>query len=110
MPANPYLAEKSFEIGKYYLKQKNYDAAIARFEDAIRHRRDHARAHMMLGEAYEKKREYRKAIEYYQKFLAILPNAPEAEKVKKKVEKLEAKLPKANTSLLRIGVPRESMG
>lgn len=89
---DPYRAEKSIEIGRYYLKKGNYDAAIDRFLEAIHYRSDYALPRRLLGEAYEKKGEKQLAIEAYTKYLEILPQAEDAEKVRKKIRQLEKEL------------------
>jgi Tfp pilus assembly protein PilF len=85
---DPYKAEKNIEVGLFYLKKKNYDAAIERFKDAIRYKPNFARAHLLLGEAYEKKGDKQEAIAWYQKYLQILPSADDAEKTRKRIQKL----------------------
>jgi len=45
----------------------------------------------MLGEAYEKKREYTKAVDAYNKYLRILPHAADEAKIKKTISDLEEK-------------------
>ena len=85
---DPYHAEKSVEIGTYYMKKGNYDAAIERFQDATRHRPNFARAYRLLGEAYEKKGDKGEAVKAYRKYLEILPSAEDAGKTKKRIEKL----------------------
>lgn len=89
---NPYLAEKNVEVGTFYLKKKNYDAAIERFLDAIRYKSNHAKAHRLLAEAYDKKGDKADAVVYYRKYLEILPAAEDAEKVRKRIEKLNRDL------------------
>jgi len=89
---NPYLAERSLEVGEFYLKKKNYDAAISRLLECISYKPNYAKPHLLLGLAYEKKREYADAIEYYSKYLEILPQAEDAPKVRKRIEKLKRKL------------------
>ena len=91
---DPYAAEKNIEVGKFYLKKKNYDAAIERFKQAIADRPGYALPHRLLGEAYEKKREYASAAEQYEKFLAIVPNSPEAADVRKRLDSVRKKIPK----------------
>ena len=86
---NPFKAEKAVEIGIHYLKKKNYDAAIERFLEAIQHKSNHAKAHRLLGEAFERKREFADAIAYYEKYLEILPAAEDAEKIQKRIAKLK---------------------
>src|SRR3990172_6632513 len=36
-PFNPLAAEKSLKVGDYYLKRKNYDAAIQRYMEALQY-------------------------------------------------------------------------
>lgn len=89
---NPLRAEQSLKVGEFYLRKKNYDAAIDRFHDAIRYKPDFALPHRRLGEAYEKKREKAKAVEYYRKYLEILPAARDANQIRKRIAKLEREL------------------
>jgi Tfp pilus assembly protein PilF len=88
----PFKAEKSVEVGMFYLKKKNYDAAIERFLDALNYKPGFARPHLLLGEAFEKKREFEDSIMHYTAYLEILPNAGDADKVRKKITQLEKKL------------------
>jgi tetratricopeptide (TPR) repeat protein len=88
----PFKAEKSVEVGMYYLKKKNYDAAIERFQDALRFKPGFARPHLLLGRAYEKKGDFEDSILHYTAYLEILPNAEDAKKVRKKITGLEKKL------------------
>jgi tetratricopeptide (TPR) repeat protein len=88
----PFKAEKSVEVGMYYLKKKNYDAAIERFQDALRFKPGFARPHFLLGQAYEKKGELEDSILHYTAYLEILPNAEDAKKVRKKITGLGKKL------------------
>lgn len=88
----PFKAEKSVEVGMYYLKKKNYDAAIERFQDALRYKPGFARPHLLLGQAYEKKGDLEQSILHYTAYLEILPNADDAKKIRKKIANLENKL------------------
>jgi len=54
---DPLHAEKSMEVGTFYLKKGNYDAAIDRFMDATRFPAQASQALEAAGEAYEKKHE-----------------------------------------------------
>lgn len=87
-PYNPYRAEKSVEVGLFYFKKKNYDAAIERFKDAIRFKPNFARPHQLLGESYEKKGDKKEAIAWYRKYLEILPSADNADAIRKRIDKL----------------------
>jgi tetratricopeptide (TPR) repeat protein len=86
---DPLHAEKSIEIGTFYLKKGNYDAAIDRFMDATHFQPMLARPWRLLGEAYDKKHDDGRAIESYKKYLEILPGAEDAVKVRKHIAALE---------------------
>ena len=95
-PANPvfdpFHAEKSIEIGTFYMKKGNYDAAIDRFEDATRFQPSLAKPWRLMGEAYEKKHAYGRAVESYKKYLEVFPGAEDSAKVMKRIAMLEQKL------------------
>lgn len=86
------MAEKNVEVGRFYLKKGNYDAAIDRFKEALLYRPNFAKPYLYLGEAYEKKGEKGTAIENYQEYLKINPRTPDAEKIQKRITKLKAAL------------------
>jgi tetratricopeptide (TPR) repeat protein len=88
---DPLHAEKSIEVGTFYMKKGNYDAAIDRFTDATHFQPKLARPWRLLGEAYEKKHDNGSAIESYKKYLEIFPGAEDAAKVKKRISMLEEK-------------------
>jgi tetratricopeptide (TPR) repeat protein len=89
---DPYHAEKSVEIGQYYMKKGNYDAAIDRFQDAARYKPNFARPYRLMGEAYEKKGQKAEAVTSYRKYLEIVPSAPDAGSIRKRIEKLSRQL------------------
>jgi tetratricopeptide (TPR) repeat protein len=88
---DPLHAQRSIDIGTFYLKKGIYDAAIERFVDATNYQPTLATPWKLLGETYEKKHEYPKALEAYNKYLQILPRAPDAAKIKKTIADLEEK-------------------
>jgi tetratricopeptide (TPR) repeat protein len=87
---DPLRAEKSIEIGAFYMKRGNYDAAIERFQDAARFQPKLARPYALLGEAYEKKGQIDNAVANYKKYLDVYRTAPDREKILKRIEKLES--------------------
>ncbi len=91
-PSDPYHAEKSLEIGKFYMKKGKYDAAIERFQEAIAYKPKFAIPRRLIAEAYEKKNDKAAAIEWYRKYLEVLPQAEDAEKVRKRIEALSKEL------------------
>jgi tetratricopeptide (TPR) repeat protein len=88
---DPLHAQKSIEVGTFYLKKGNYDAAIDRFMDATRFQPKLAMSWKLLGEAYEKKHDNGSAIDSYKKYLELFPGAEDAAKVKKRIALLEEK-------------------
>jgi hypothetical protein len=88
---DPLHAERSLEVGRFYLNKGAYDAAIDRFVEASNYQPTLAMPWKLLGEAYEKKHEYSKAVESYNKYLRILPHAADAAKIKKLISELEEK-------------------
>jgi tetratricopeptide (TPR) repeat protein len=85
---DPVRAEKDLEVGQYYMKKGDVDAAIDRFEDAITAKPGFAVPFRYLGEAQEKKGLKKQAIKSYQRYLDLVPHADDADKTKKKIEKL----------------------
>jgi tetratricopeptide (TPR) repeat protein len=85
---NPLPAQQDIEVGMYYLHKGDIDAAIDRFLDAIEQRPNFAKPRLLLGKAYEKKHDNESAVKYYKEYLKVLPGAPDAKEVQKKIEKL----------------------
>jgi tetratricopeptide (TPR) repeat protein len=85
---DPLRAEKDLEVGQYYMRKGDVDAAIDRFQDATVAKPGYAIPFRFLGEAQEKKGLKKPAIKSYQRYLDLLPHADDADKVKKKIEKL----------------------
>ena len=88
---DPLHAEKSVEIGIFYFKKGNYDAAINRFTDATHYEPKLAKPWRLLGESYEKKHDATRAVESYKKYLEIVPAAEDAAKITKRIAELEEK-------------------
>ena len=88
---DPLHAQRSLDVGKFYLNKGAYDAAIDRFIESSNYQPSLAAPWRFLGDAYEKKHEYAKAADAYNKYLQILPNAPDAAKIKKQISDLEEK-------------------
>jgi tetratricopeptide (TPR) repeat protein len=82
------LASNDVEVGKFYLNKHKYDAAISRFDSAVKHDPGWADPYQLLGEAYEKKDDPKKAIADYRKYLDIKPYAKDAKKIEERIEKL----------------------
>jgi tetratricopeptide (TPR) repeat protein len=88
---DPFHAQQDIDVGMFYLHKGDVDAAISRFEDAITRRANFAKPRLLLAECYEKKGDPSEAVRYYKEYLQVLPNAPDAKKVREKIEKLSQK-------------------
>jgi tetratricopeptide (TPR) repeat protein len=88
---NPFPAQQDIEVGTFYLHKGDVDAAIDRFLDAIQQRPNFAKPRLLLGQAYEKKHDNENAVKYYKEYLKVLPGAPDAKQVQKKIETLSRK-------------------
>jgi tetratricopeptide (TPR) repeat protein len=85
---DPLRAEKDLEVGQYYMKRGDLDAAIDRFQDATTAKPGYAIPFRFLAEAQEKKGLKKQAIKSYQRYLDLYPHAEDGDKVRKKIEKL----------------------
>ena len=91
---DPLRAEKDLEVGQYYMKKGDVDAAIDRFQDATTAKPGYAIPFRFLGEAQEKKGLKKQAIKSYQRYLDLYPHAEDGDKVRKKIEKLYKEIEK----------------
>jgi tetratricopeptide (TPR) repeat protein len=91
---DPLRAEKDMEVGKYYMKKGDVDAAIDRFQDATEAKPGYALPFRCLGEAYERKGKKKQAVKAYQRYLDLYPHAEDGDKIRKKVEKLHQEIDK----------------
>ena len=85
-------ASKSVEIGTFYLKKKNYRAALSRFREALGMDPYYAPAYPKLGKVYEKLGRKREALRAYKTYLEVLPSArmaAEAKAVHKAIARLD---------------------
>ncbi len=85
---DPLRAEKDLEVGQYYMRKGDLDAAIDRFQDATTAKPGYAIPFRYLGEAQEKKGLKKPAIKSYKRYLDLYPHAEDGEKIRKRIEKL----------------------
>jgi len=91
---DPLRAEKDLDVGKYYMKKGDVDAAIDRFQDAAEAKPGYAIPYRFLGEAYERKGQKKPAVKAYQRYLDLYPHAEDGDKIRKKIEKLHQEIDK----------------
>ena len=88
---NPLSAKNSVNIGNFYLKKKNYIAAVQRYLEAIEYQPDLTEAHEALARAYERNGEIVKAAGVYRDFIRRYPDSPKVGEFKSKLSKIEKK-------------------
>jgi tetratricopeptide (TPR) repeat protein len=103
-PWDPHKAAKDVEVGNYYLKLKNYRAALERFNHALVYKSDDAEATFGLAITQEKLGLPSLASRNYSKYLEILPNGPKSKEARDAIERLE---PQA-ASLKPAGAPADA--
>src|SRR5438270_8492509 len=75
-PWDPHKAAKDVEVGQYYLKLKNYRAALERFNHALTYKPNDAEATLGLAITQEKLDLLSPSSQNYRQYRDILPNAP----------------------------------
>ena len=98
---DPLRAEKDLEVGQYYMKKGDVDAAIDRFQDAALAKPGYAIPFRFLGEAQEKKGLKRDALKSYTRYLELYPRAEDKDRIEKKMEKLRSEVSKSKTKSTR---------
>jgi tetratricopeptide (TPR) repeat protein len=88
---NPHKAEKDVEVGDYYFRLKNYQAALSRYQEALQYKNDDAVANFRAAQCFEKMNNPQDAVEHYQAYLKILPHGPLSRDAQKALAKLQAK-------------------
>jgi tetratricopeptide (TPR) repeat protein len=91
---DPLRAEKDIEVGQFYMRKGDLDAAIDRFQDATTAKPGYAIPFRYLGEAQEKKGLKKDAIKSYQRYLDLYPHAEDGDKIRKKIKKLRSAVAK----------------
>jgi tetratricopeptide (TPR) repeat protein len=92
LPYDPHRAEKDIEVGNYYLRLKNYRAALDRFNDALRYKPHDADATYGLAVTEEKLDLLSQAYQNYQAYLKLLPGGPHAKEAQDASKRLERHL------------------
>lgn len=87
-PWDPHKAAKDVEVGEYYLKLKNYRAALERFNHALIYKPDDAEATYELAYTQEKLELLSQADQSYHKYLKILPNGPKSKDSEEAIKRL----------------------
>jgi len=87
----PVSVEEDIQVGTFYMHKGDTDAAIPRFQDAIRQQPRLGKPRILLAEAYEKKGDNINAVKSYEEYLRAFPHARDKKKIEKKIEKLSSR-------------------
>jgi len=87
-PWDPHKAAKDVEVGQWYLKLKNYRAALERFNSALTYKSDDAEAIYGLAVTQEKLDLLSLADSNYRKYLGILPNGPRSKEAEEALKRI----------------------
>jgi tetratricopeptide (TPR) repeat protein len=90
-PWDPHRAAKDVEVGEYYLKLKNYRAALERFNDALVYKPNDADATFDLAVTQEKLDLFDKARRSYSRYLEIVPTGPKVKECQDALKRLDAR-------------------
>lgn len=88
---DPHKAAKDIEVGDFYFHQKNYRAALDRYQEALLYQYNNALASFKVGECQEILGAPDEAREAYQSYLNILPEGPLARKAHDALNRLDQK-------------------
>ena len=91
---DPIQAAKNVEVGDYYFEEKNYRAALSRYQEALESKPDDPAIYLRLGRALDKLDEPVRAFENYDASVVADPAGPSADEARKGVERLRPELEK----------------
>jgi len=87
-PWNPMKARKDIDVGDYYFKRKNYQAAVDRYKEALYYKEGDAVASFRLAVCHEKLGDKAEARRYFEQYLKILPEGPFAKEAHASLDRL----------------------
>jgi tetratricopeptide (TPR) repeat protein len=96
MPYDPHRAAKDVEVGQYYLRHKNYRAALDRFNEALLYKPKDAEATYGVAQAQEKMGLAEQAYKNYLLYLEIFPGGPSAKDCQEALKRLAPRVSVAN--------------
>jgi len=98
LPYDPHKAAKDVEVGEYYLKHKNYRAALDRFNEALLYKPRDADAIYGLAQTQDKMDLVDLAYRSYQSYLEIFPGGPFAKDCQAAIKRLAPRITAENQS------------
>jgi tetratricopeptide (TPR) repeat protein len=93
---DPIGAAQDAGVGDYYYKDKNYRAALMRYESAVEKKPGDAAIHLRIGRAFEKLGDNERAYLGYDSAVKLEPAGKGADEARQGMERLRPLLEKAN--------------
>jgi Tfp pilus assembly protein PilF len=94
-PYDPHKAAKDLEVGQYYLKRKNYRAALDRFNEALLYKPNDAESAFYLAQTQEKLELFSLAYQGYRNYLNLSKDGPHLKEAQEAMKRIEPHLPAA---------------
>lgn len=104
---DPKKAKTSFKVANFYLKRKNYDAAVARFREAVAYRADYSEAKWMVVDTLAAKGDWAGVIESGRAYSSQADMASYGDRIKSLVAKAEVEAAKPQSPPARKEPPKE---
>ena len=97
-PFDPHKAAKDVEVGQYYLKRKNYRAALDRFNEALLYKPNDAEATFYLATTQDKLELYNLAYRNYRAYMTLLPEGPFSRQAQEAINRISPHVQNAQPS------------
>lgn len=91
-PYDPHKAAKDVEVGQFYLKHKNYRAALDRFNEALLYKPNDAEATFYLAATQDRLELYDLAYKNYRSYVTLLPEGPFAKQAQEALTRIAPRL------------------
>lgn len=85
-------ANSYYNSATCFLKEGNISSAVEYLYKSVSVNPNNPQARLLLGQIFEKRKDYNEALSNYKAYLGLLPNGSEAIKVRKKIAKLDNKI------------------
>ncbi len=99
---DPIAGARNVDAGDYYFSQKNYRAALSRFQEGLQDKPDDAAIHLRLARTWEKLNDPIKAYEHFDAALLLAPEGPVAKPAREGLEHLRPLLEKAGIDTAKL--------
>ena len=90
-PHDPKEARRNVDVGKYYFKRDNYEAAAKRFREAVEYDKSWPESYKKLIETFDELKDYGSAVDTCRKFAENNPESGEVEYFRKAEIKYQEK-------------------